>query len=196
VSTPFQLADVPLRCLLHRRLSQNLYRLLQNQQRIPDRTDLCEYLSRDIIKMASMDLWRSGATSESYQRSTNSKQPARSGAGSDAASIKLGPWTAGSEQYGCSAQLVAISKGKQTSYRAGIAISLLGKLFSMSLQVSSEGFSLCPTFRARNITPFDSDIVKACRAGDFSHVRDLLTSGLACGSDVDPNGWPVLEVSA
>jgi hypothetical protein len=93
-----------------------------------------------------------------------------------------------------SSALVAASKEKGAGWHAGLQLSLFGKLYSIKLNMSLQGFNLYPTFQARNIVPLNSDMAKACKAGDFAMVRSLLTNGLARGSDVTPRGWPMLDV--
>jgi len=108
---------------------------------------------------------------------------------------KLLPWTVRFDLWGFSAQVVVLPKDKGARYRAVVHISLLGKMYSVQLQMSCPGFSFDRMLHAPNIVPTDSAMTVACRTGDFDSARELLESGLAHGSDITPGGWPMLDVS-
>ena len=110
---------------------------------------------------------------------------------------KLLPWTARFGRWGFAAQLVAVPGPENTRYSAAMHVSLLGKLYSVQLRVSSLGFpfSVERKLHIHNIVPDNSEMTVACRAGDFDTARALLMSNTAHGSDVTASGWPVLDVS-
>lgn len=109
---------------------------------------------------------------------------------------KLVPWSAQFESLGFSARVVTLPKEEGTQYRAAVNVSLLGKLYSVRLQVSLQNPSFDRMFHVHNIIPTDSAMALACKAGDFNGARLLLTKGLGHGSDVTASGLPVLDVCA
>lgn len=108
---------------------------------------------------------------------------------------ELLPWTFRFDRWGFSTQLVSLPRGKGTSYRAAVHISLFGKIYSVRLFKRGPGFSFDRAWRVCNIVPADSDMAVACSMGDFDRARILLTGGLAHGSDMNAPGWPMLDVS-
>lgn len=183
------------RYLLHRRISQMIYQLLISQQSTMSKIEKGGIGSSNVINMAVVN--QPGPSSPptliqaqlsevapKQQRSTQlARQPANAGS-----------WASGTDQYGFSAQVATIAKDKGTSYRAGIRVALLGKVYSVKLHVSLQNFSFYPIFNARNVVPINSEMAQACKTGDFSRVRGLLRSGKARGSDVTTGGWPMLDV--
>lgn len=109
---------------------------------------------------------------------------------------KLVPWSTQVEGLGFSARLVTLPKEEGTKYRAAMHMSLLGRLYSVRLQVSLQNPSFDRMFHVHNIIPTDSEMALACKAGDFNRTRRLLMDGLGHGSDVTASGLPVLDVSA
>lgn len=108
---------------------------------------------------------------------------------------KQQPWTYLFDQRGISAQLVLLPYEKGTVYRAALHISLFDKMFSTHLQFSQSVFSFDRMLHVRNIVPSNAPMTIACQLGDFNTVRSLLQDGVASGSDVTPEGLPMLEVS-
>lgn len=98
---------------------------------------------------------------------------------------------------GVSVHLVALPGPKNTTYRAAVHVSLLGKMYSVQLRLSTLGFPFAPDRKVhiRNVVPDDSTMALACRAGDVDKARTLLTANLAHGSDVTTASWPMLDVS-
>ncbi|KAI1323574.1 ankyrin repeat-containing domain protein [Xylariaceae sp. FL0255] len=99
------------------------------------------------------------------------------------------------ERWGFSVYLVALpkDKGKGTDYTTGVHISLMGRMYSVRLRVSSPSFRMSPTWNVRNIVPIESEMAVACRTVNFNSAYRLLTTGMARGSDVTPSGWPMLD---
>ena len=108
---------------------------------------------------------------------------------------KLLPWTVRFDLWGSSAQVVALPKDKGRSYQTTVHISLLGKIYTVQLQISCPDFSFDRILRARNVVPNDSAITVACILGDFDSAYKLFSSGAAHGSDVTLAGRPMLDVS-
>ncbi|KAI1421583.1 ankyrin repeat-containing domain protein [Xylaria sp. FL1777] len=106
---------------------------------------------------------------------------------------KLLPRGARFERWGFAGHLVALPQEKGTSYQAGVRISLLGKMYSVQLRMATPGFSFVPMMSVRNIVPTDSELALVCRTGNFDRARELLTTGMARGSDVTASGWPMLD---
>ena len=104
------------------------------------------------------------------------------------------PWTVQFGRQGFSAEIAALPQDGGSSYRAVVNIALLGKMYSIHLQMAYPSFSFNRMLHVRNIVPADSAMTVACRTGDFNTARKLLTSGAAHGSDVTLAGWPMLDV--
>lgn len=110
---------------------------------------------------------------------------------------KLLPRTTRFDWWGFSAQLVTLPGPRGTNYRAAVHVSLLGRRYSVQLRLSSPSFPLIldRTLHVSNIVPETSDMVIACKTGDFDRALSLLTSHAARGSDVTAAGLPLLDVS-
>ena len=108
--------------------------------------------------------------------------------------ISLLPWTIRFDRQGFSVQIHALPNDKGCSYQAAVHITLLGRMYSIHLQMVYPSFSFNRMLHVRNIVPTDSAMTVACRTGDFNTARKLLTSGAAHGSDVTLAGWPMLDV--
>lgn len=105
------------------------------------------------------------------------------------------PWIVRFDRQGFSAQVVAVPKDQGNRYQAAVHISLLGKIYSVQLQMSCPTFSFERMLHIRNIVPNDSAMTVACRTGDFDSAYKLLSSGVAHGNDTTLAGWPMLDVS-
>lgn len=105
------------------------------------------------------------------------------------------PWIVRFNRQGFSAQVVAVPKDKGNRYQAALHMSLLGKIYSVQLQMSCPDFSFDRMLHVRNIVPNNSAMTVACRTGDFDSARKLLSSGAAHGNDTTIAGWPMLDVS-
>lgn len=107
------------------------------------------------------------------------------------------PSTGRFDRWGFSAHLVALPGPKNTTYRAAAHVSLLGKMYSVQLRLSTLDFPFAMDRKGhvRNVVPNDSAMALACRAGDFDKASTLLAANLAHGSDVTAAGWPMLDVS-
>lgn len=105
------------------------------------------------------------------------------------------PWKFLFEREGVSAQLVSLPNGEGTFYRATLHISLFSKMYSTRLTFSPSFFNFDRMLHVHNIVSNDAPIIMACQVGDFDAVRSILRDGAARGSDVTPQGYPILEVS-
>lgn len=181
---------------ISRRVSRMIYGILLRQQLTMEKIERGEILSQNTINMAVL----SQPSSHSAPAVVNAQLTEIQSLAKPMTQVitkptKLVPRTARFDRWGFSAQLVRLPKDTGTSYRAAIHISLLGKMYSVQLQMSFPGFSFDRMLHVRNIVPNDSDMVVACKEGDFDSARKLLTSGLAHGSDITVLGWPLLDVS-
>lgn len=173
-----------------RRVSHMIYGALLQQQ-----STLNVISTRNIINMAVVDQ-RSPPTLPSVVDSHISTcSPAtKQSAQVTNKSTNLLPWMIRFDRQGLSAQIAALPKGDGSSYQAAVHLTLLGKMYSIYLQMAYPSFSFNRILHFRNIVPNDSAMTVACRTGDFNTARKLLTSGAAHGSDVTLAGWPMLDV--
>lgn len=176
-----------------RRVSHMIYGMLLQQQSTLNGIGKSELSTRNIVNMAVInhnepqpfspvpEAQCFGIKSSTRQVTTKPK--------------RLSPWIFRFGAYGLSARIAALQKGEGTSYQAGIHLVLLGRMFSVQLQMSCLGLSFDHMLHTRNVVPTDSPLAAACRNGDFNSARKLLESGTAQGSDITDAGWPMLDVS-
>lgn len=185
--------------LAPRRVSRMIYGILLNQQPTMEKIESGEIMGRNIINMAMINQTspQSMPIVLQAQLSEVNLVEGKQSAQLITKPTKLLPRTAGFELWGFSAQLVTLPKNKSRSYRAAVHISLLGRIYSVQLRISSPDLlsSFSCMLHVRNIVPTDSKMAVACRTGDFDSARKLLTSGSARGSDITASGWPILDVS-
>ncbi|KAK3935549.1 hypothetical protein QBC46DRAFT_422103 [Diplogelasinospora grovesii] len=178
------------------RVSRMVYGILLQQQSTMDKIERGEILCKDVINMAVINQPSPQSTPTVVQAQLSEIKPTTNQSSRVLTKpTQLLPRTARFDRWGFSAQLVTLPKDKDkgTSYRAAVHISLLGKMYSVQLQMSSRGFSFDRMLHVRNIVPTDSEMVVACRTGDFDRARGLLARGLAHGSDITASGWPMLD---
>jgi hypothetical protein len=173
-----------------------IYGILLQQQSTMDKIERGEILGKNVINMAVISQPSPQSTPAVIQAQLSEIKPmAKQSTHVITKPTKLLPRTARFDRWGFSAQLVTLPKDGGTSYRAAVHISLLGKMYSVQLQMSYPGFSFDRMLHVRNIVPTDSEMAVACRTGDFDRARKLLASGSAHGSDITASGWPMLDVS-
>lgn len=173
-----------------------VFGILLQQQSIVDRVEKGEISARNVIHMNVVNKSSPQSMPSVVQAQLSEIKPtAKQLTKAITKPTKPLIWTVRSSQEAFSAQVIVLSKEKGTSYQAAVHISLLGKMYSVQLQMSCPGFSLDRMLHVRNIVPTDSAMTVACRTGDFGRALELLTSGLAHGSDITPGGWPMLDVS-
>ncbi|KAL2822821.1 ankyrin repeat-containing domain protein [Aspergillus cavernicola] len=177
------------------RISQMVYRLLLNQQATMDRIEKGEIIGKKVIDMSVVNQPspQSAPAVIQVQLSEVRRTPQPLAQVTNPKSTKQVPWAVRFNRWGFGAQIVTIPKGEGTSYRAGVQVSLRGRVYSVQLQMSLQDFSLYPAMHVRNTVPANSEMAIACKTGDFNRARELLVSGLAHGSDVTPSGWPMLD---
>ena len=175
-----------------RRVSHMIYGALLQQQSKLDGISTKNIINMAVVNHASSKSLSSAVEAQLIKGSPTTKQSAQ-------LSIKpsnLLPWAIRLDRQGFSAQVAALPKKNGSSYQANLHISLLGKMYSIHLQLAYPSFSFNRMLHIRNIVPTDSAITVACRTGDFNTARKLLISGAAHGSDVTLAGWPMLHVGA
>ena len=180
-----------------RRVSQAIYEVLRQQQSTFNKVQSSEISTNNIVNMAvinenSLHSLRSDIQAQLSEIKPMLKQSSQI----TSKPTKLLPWTIRFDRWGLSAQVIVLPKDKGKSYQAAVHISLLGKMYTIQLQMSCPDFSFDRMLHVRNIIPTDSAMTVACRTGDFDSARRLLASGAAHGSDITPAGWPMLDVSA
>ena len=179
-----------------RRVSHTIYELLQQQQATlngiqSNGTWTKEVLTMSVMNQSSVQPFPSviqTQLSKTFPISEQSPQIMPN-------PTKLLPWIVKCDLWGSSAQVIALPKGKGKSYQADVHISMLGKLYTIQLQLSCPDLSFDRMLHVCNIVPSNSAMTAACKSGDFNSARKLLASGAAQGSDVTSAGWPMLDVS-
>ncbi|KAK0754841.1 ankyrin repeat-containing domain protein [Schizothecium vesticola] len=189
------------------RLSRVIYGMLIQQQTTMDKIEMGELLGQQVFQMAVISQGDDKSTPTVLQaRLDEIEEWPSKGAWEkppdpwkNAETItrpsKYLPSTTRFNRWGFSAHLVALPGPNNTIYRAAVHVSLLGKMYSVQLRLSTLGFPFALTRKVhvRNVVPNDSAMALACRAGNFDKARTLLTSNLAHGSDVTAAGWPMLD---
>jgi hypothetical protein len=99
------------------------------------------------------------------------------------------------DRAGFSAQLVLLPKGEGTSYSLSLRMSMFSKMYSAEFRVCWPTFAIERMMRCQNIISPDSEIVQACKKGDFRQVQSLFASGQANPNDITEHKWPLLDVS-
>jgi hypothetical protein len=179
----------------HRRVSRMIYGMLHRQQSTLDKLEKGEISGNNTINMAVISRPTPElSTAVIEAQLVKIESSSRQSTGMITKPTKLLPRRVRFGRWGFSAYLVALPKDDRTNYTVGLHISLMGKMYSVQLRMASPTFSPDPVWQVRNIVPVDSEMAMACRIGDFNRARQLLTSGLAHGSDVTDSGWPMLEV--
>ena len=179
-----------------RRVSHTIYGILQQQLPTLDRIQCGEIAAKDVLKMAVID--QSSQQSlpwDAQAQLSDIKLMSKQSTQVISKPTKLLPWTVRFDRRGFSAQEVALPNDKGKRYQAAVHISLLGKMYTVQLQMSCPDFSFDRMLHVRNIVPIDSAMTVACRTGDFDSAHKLLSSGAAHGSDITSAGWPMLDVS-
>ncbi len=179
-----------------RRVSHAIYGILRQQQSTFDRIQSVEISTNNILNMAVINQSSSELLPSVVQAQLSEIKPmSKQSTQVISKPTKLLPWTVRFDRWGILAQVVVLPKDKGKSYQAAVHISLLGKMYTVQLQMSCPDFSFDRMLHVRNIVPTDSAMSVACRTGDFDSARRLLASGAAHGSDITLAGWPMLYVS-
>jgi hypothetical protein len=114
-------------------------------------------------------------------------------------SVQLSPkktrFEARLERGGFSAQLVLLPKGEGISYILSLRLSMFSKMYSAEFRLCWPTFSIERMMQCQNIISTDSEIVQACRKGDFRCVQSLFANGQANPNDITESRWPLLDVS-
>ncbi|RYP46066.1 hypothetical protein DL769_011416 [Monosporascus sp. CRB-8-3] len=178
------------------RVSRMIYGMLHRQQSTLDRLERGEIMSKNTINMSVITRptpQLSTAVIEAQLSELDLEPETKQSTKVITKPTKLLPRGARFDRWGFAAHLVALPQDRGTSYQAGLHISLLGKMYSVQLRISSPTFSLNPMLHVRNIVPTDSEMALVCKTGNFDRARQLLATGMAHGSDVTPSGWPMLD---
>ena len=179
-----------------RRISHTIYGLLRQQQCSLDKIGRREGLPSNIFDMTIIN--QSGTQSlPSLIKAQLVESPPVPQQLTQIISrpTKTVPWMVRFDRWGFSAQAVVLPKGKGKAYQAAVHISLLGRTYTVRLDVSWPDLSFDRMLHVQNIIPVDAPMTMACKQGDFENARKLLLSGDARGSDVTVGGWPMLDVS-
>ena len=178
-----------------RRVSHVIYGILRQQQCTFDRIQSGEISMKNILNMAAINQSSPQSLSSVDQAQLSGIKPmSKQSTQVITKPTKLLPRTVRFDGWGFSAQVVALPKDKGKSYQAAVHLSLLGKMYTVQLQMSCPDLSFDRMLHVRNIVPTDSAMTVACRTGDFDSARKLLASGAAHGSDITLAGWPMLDV--
>lgn len=173
-----------------------IYGILRQQQSTLDRIQNSEISTDNILNMAVINQSSPQSLPSVVQAQLSKIKPmSKQSTQVISKPTKLLPWTVRFDRWGFSAHVLALPKDKGKSYQAALHISLLGKMYTVQLQIFCPDFSFDPMLHVRNIVPTDSAMTVACRTGDFDSARKLLSSGAAHGSDITLAGWPMLDVS-
>lgn len=179
-----------------RRVSHAIYKIIRQQQSSLDRIQSGEIATGKVLNMAVINQSHQHSSPSVVQAQLSGiKLMSKQSSQIISKPTKLLPWTVQFNRWGLSTQLVVLPKDKSKSYQAAVHISLLGKMYTVQLQISCPDFSFDRILHVRNIVPDDSAMTVACRTGDFDSARRLLACGAAHGSDITPAGWPMLDVS-
>ncbi|KAI3319325.1 ankyrin repeat-containing domain protein [Xylariaceae sp. AK1471] len=179
------------------RISRIIYGMLHRQQSLMDKLERGDIVGQNntinmsVITRPTPQL--STAVIEAQLRELHLEPKANTRSKVITKPRKLLPRGARFDRWGFAGHLVALPQDKGTSYQAGVRISLLGKMYSVQLRMVNPGFSFAPILSVRNIVPTDSELALVCRTGNFDRARQLLTTGMAHGSDVTASGWPMLD---
>ena len=173
-----------------RRVSHMIYEALLQQQSTLDKMSTKNIINMAVVSQGSPQSLPSVVQA---QLSKGRPTPKQSAQGTDKPGDLL-PWTIRLDREGFSAQVAALHKDDASSYQAAADVTLLGKMYSIQLQMAYPSLSINCMLHVRNIVPTDSAMTLACRTGDFNTARKLLTSGAARGSDLTLAGWPMLDV--
>ena len=180
-----------------RRVSHAIYEILRQQQSTFDKIRSGEISTNNVFNMAVINSSNPHSLPSVVQAQLSEIKPtSKQSSQIISKPTKLLPWTVRFDRWGLSAHVVVLPKDKGKSYQAAVHISLLGKMYTIQLQMSCPNFSFDRMLHVRNIVPTDSAMTVACRTGDFDSARRLLASGAAHGSDITLAGWPMLDVSA
>ena len=179
-----------------RRVSHVIYGMLRQQQSTLDRIQSGEVSTNNVLNMAVINQSSPQLLPSFVQAQLPGIKPMPKQLTQVISKPnKLLPWTVRFDRWGFSTQVVVLPKDKGKSYQAAVHISLLGKMYTIQVQMSCPGFSFHRMIHVRNIVPNDSAMTFACRTGDFDSARRLLENGAAHGSDITLAGWPMLDVS-
>lgn len=98
------------------------------------------------------------------------------------------------DRAGFSAQLVLLPNEEGTSYSLSLRLAMFSKMYSADFRVCWPTFSIERMMRCQNIISPDSEIVQACKNGDFRCVQRLFANGQANPNDITESQWPLLDV--
>ena len=111
--------------------------------------------------------------------------------------VRLTPKRTRLDRGAFSAQLVLLPYGDSMSYRLSLKLSMFQKMYSADFRVHWPTDVLNLSFerlmRTQNIISSGSDIVQACKSGDFRRVQRIFADGQARPSDVTESKWPLLD---
>ncbi|GAB1318153.1 Transient receptor putative cation channel sub A member 1 [Madurella fahalii] len=172
-----------------------IYGILLQQQRTMSKIESGEILNNNVINMAVISQTTAQSTPAVLQAQLSevTEPESKQSANTLTRPSKVLPRKVQFERWGFSAQLVALPRDQGASYHAAVRVSLLGKIYSVQMHMSWLGLSFDGMLHVHNIFPANSEIVFACRGGDFNRIRELLEGGWARGSDVTDSGWPMLD---
>ena len=179
-----------------RRVSHTIYELLREQQCTLNSIQSRGISTNNMLVMAAMNQSRAQLLPSLVHTQLSDITPlSKQSPLVIAKPTKLLPWTAKYDRWGFSAHMVALPKDKGNIYQAALHITILGKMYTIQLQMTCPDFSFDRMLHVCNIVPADSAMTAACKTGDFDSARTLLANGAAHGSDVTLGGWPMLDVS-
>ncbi|KAL8644477.1 MAG: hypothetical protein Q9226_007744 [Calogaya cf. arnoldii] len=176
------------------RVSHMIHVMLLQQQNTLDQIGREGISTKNLISMATINQCLPQSTLSILEaQPPEIKQTTKQSAPVITKPTKSLPWILRFDRKGFSAQILAVPKDKGNRYQAAVHMSLLGKIYSVQLQMSYPEFSFDRMLHVRNIVPNDSAMTVACRTGDFNGARKLLSSGAAHGNDTTLAGWPMLD---
>lgn len=90
--------------------------------------------------------------------------------------------------WGLSADLAMQEKQEGASSELTLRLGLFSRVYTAQIRVNWPDLSFDRMLHTQNMIPSDSPMVRACQAGDFKSVQQLLSSGAARGNDVPYRG--------
>ena len=178
-----------------RRVSHMIYGTLQRQQSTLDSMQRKEISMDNIPRLPFVDQGNPQSARSLVQVHLSEIAPSpKQSTPIISKPTKLVPWTVRYDRWGFSVQIVALPKDKSTKYQAVVQISLLGKVYTVQLQMSCPDFSFDRMLHVCNIVPIDSALAVACKTGDFDSAYGILTGGVAHGYDITGEGLPMIDV--